>query len=326
MRLSMHMLELEITTRCNLNCLHCYNRGNKNIDMEDTQIVKMIHFANKYGIHTFTISGGEAALHPKFSALCAYLKENRHTLEKISKVTLQTNGHIRNLNLEELQGFDYIHLSFDIDENGVRNISSEKTIELAKNLQKVGIKPYLFTTVHKKNLHYLDEIVEIANENKVPIAFNFCIDTGKDAEILLSRSEKLWAIKKLLQYEKQGKINKLKHPYVNSFKKMALQEGEDFRIKGGCTAGIASCSVLANGDVIPCPFVRVKAGNIYEEPLEKIWLESEVFREIRDRKSYDGCGNCKFLAYCGGCRRSAYQSSNKLTGFDANCIGREEVS
>ena len=31
--LSMHMLGLEITTKCNLNCLHCYNRGNKNLDM-----------------------------------------------------------------------------------------------------------------------------------------------------------------------------------------------------------------------------------------------------------------------------------------------------
>ena len=143
---------------------------------------------------------------------------------------------------------------------------------------------------------------------------------------MLSRQEKIEAIQKLLKYEKQGKINKLKHPYVNSIKKKALDKGEQFRIKGGCTAGIASCSVLANGDVIPCPFVRVKAGNIYEEPLEKIWLESKVFSEIRDRKSYEGCGSCKFLAYCGGCRRSAYQSSNKLTGFDANCVEREEVS
>ena len=326
MRLSMHMLELEITTKCNLNCLHCYNRENKNLDMDFDEIVNLIHFANKHRIHTFTISGGEAALHPEFSKICAYLKENRNKLENISKITMQTNGYIRKLNLEDLQGFDYIHLSFDIDENGVRNISSQKTIELAKNLQNVGIKPYLFTTVHKKNVDFIDEIVEIANENKVPIAFNFCIDTGKDTEFLLSRQEKITAIQKLLKYEKEGKINKLKHPYVNSFKKMALEKGEQFRIKGGCTAGIASCSVLANGDVIPCPFVRVKAGNIYEEPLEKIWLESKVFNEIRDRRNYEGCGNCKFLAYCGGCRRSAYQSSNKLNGFDANCIGREEVS
>lgn len=322
--LSMHILELEITTKCNLNCLHCYNRENKNIDMDYEDIIKYINFANENHVHTFTLTGGEACLHPKFNEICAYLKENRHKLENIRKITLQTNGYIQNMDLEQLKGFDYIHLSFDVDENGARNISSKKTIELAKRLQELNIKPYLFTTVHKKNLDYIDEIVKIANENEIPIAFNFCIDTGKDKEFLLSKEEKIFAIQKLLEYEKQGKINKLRNPYVNAYKKMCLDDEERFRIKGGCTAGVASCSILANGDVIPCPFVRIKAGNIHEEPLEKIWLESELLKELRNRKNYEVCGNCKYLAYCGGCRRSAYQATNKINGFDVNCI--KEVS
>ena len=322
--LSMHILELEITTKCNLNCLHCYNRENKNIDMDYEDIIKYINFANENHVHTFTLTGGEACLHPKFNEICEYLKENRHKLENIRKITLQTNGYIQNMDLEQLKGFDYIHLSFDVDENGARNISSKNTIELAKRLQELNIKPYLFTTVHKKNLDYIDEIVKIANENEIPIAFNFCIDTGKDKEFLLSKEEKIFAIQKLLEYEKQWKINKLRNPYVNSYKKMCLDDEERFRIKGGCTAGIASCSILANGDVIPCPFVRIKAGNIHEEPLEKIWLESELLKELRNRKNYEVCGNCKYLAYCGGCRRSAYQATNKINGFDVNCI--KEVS
>lgn len=322
--LSMHILELEITTKCNLNCLHCYNRENKNIDMDYNDIIKYINFANENRIHTLVFSGGEACLHPRFKDICVYLKENRHRLENITKITLQTNGYIRNLNLEDLQGFDYIHLSFDIDKNGARDISSEKTIELAQELKKVHIKPYFFTTVHKKNLNYIDEIVQIANKHEIPIAFNFCIDTGKDKEFLLSKEEKIFAIKKLLEYEKQGKINKLRNPYVNSFKKMCLKEGENFRIKGGCTAGIASCDILANGDVIPCPFVRIKAGNIHEKSLEEIWLESDIFKQMRDRRNYEGCGNCKYLPYCGGCRKSAYQATNKINGFDINCI--KEVS
>ena len=324
--LSMHMLELEITTKCNLNCLHCYNRENKNLDMDVDEIIKYINFANKNNVHTFTISGGEAALHPEFKKICEYLKNNRNKLDGIKKVTLQTNGYIKNIDLKKLKGFDYIHLSFDIDENGARIINSKNTITLAKDLQKLEIKPYLFTTVHKKNVKHIDEIVKIANDNNVPIAFNFCIDTGKDKDFLLSEEEKVYAIQKLLNYEKQGKINKLKHPYVNSYKKMSLADDEKFKIKGGCTAGIASCSILANGDVIPCPFVRVKAGNIHEEQLEKIWLESDLFRQIRDRKSYEVCGDCKYLAYCGGCRRSALQSSNKINGYDYNCIRKVCVS
>lgn len=320
MNLSMHLLELEITTRCNLNCLHCYNRGEGNIDFPFEQIEKYVNFANDNKISTLIFSGGEACLHKDFDKICKYLKENRSNLTGIKKITLQTNGFIKNLNLKNLNGFDYIHLSFDIDENGLRKISVLKTIELANNIKKIGIKPYLFTTVHKKNIEHIDEIVKIANDNNINIAFNFCIDTGKDKEFLLSAEEKKTVIAKLLKYEKDGKINKLRNPYVNSFKNMTLNEGENFKIKGGCTAGIASCDILANGDVIPCPFFRERAGNIYKENLKDIWLNSELFAILRNRKAYEKCGECKYLAYCGGCRKSALTTSKKINGYDGNCI------
>lgn len=320
MNLSMHLLELEITTRCNLNCLHCYNRGEENVDFPFEQILKYIHFANDNNVSTLIFSGGEACLHKDFGKICEYLKENRKSLTGIKKITLQTNGLIKNMNLENLHGFDYIHLSFDIDENGLREISLSQTVELANNIKSVGIKPYFFTTVHKKNLEHIDDIVKIANDNEINIAFNFCIDTGRDKEFLLSSDEKREAISKLLEYENSGKINKLRNPYVNSFKKMTLNEGEKFKIKGGCTAGIASCDILANGDVLPCPFLRKKAGNIYKENLEDIWLNSELFSILRNRKAYKKCGECKYLAYCGGCRESALTTSKEINGYDGNCI------
>ena len=328
--LSMHILELEITTKCNLNCLHCYNRENKNIDMDYEDIIKYINFANENHVHTFTLTGGEACLHPKFNEICAYLKQNRHKLENIRKITLQTNGYIQNMDLEQLKGFDYIHLSFDVDENGARNISSKKTIELAKRLQELNIKPYLFTTVHKKNLDYIDEIVKIANKNEIPIAFNFCIDTGKDKEFLLSKEEKIFAIQKLLEYEKQGKINKLRNPYVNAYKKMCLDDEESFRIKGGCTAGIASCSILANGDVYHCVFFiysPYKLGNIYNEDLYELWtkninniLEETSNERISDKKCNKQEQNCK----C-NCSGLAYNLTGSVKACDPRCNPKENL-
>ena len=35
-KLHMHLLEMEITNRCNLNCAHCYNRGETKEDMLNT--------------------------------------------------------------------------------------------------------------------------------------------------------------------------------------------------------------------------------------------------------------------------------------------------
>ena len=198
MNLSMHLLELEITTKCNLNCLHCYNRENKNLDLPYQEVIKYINFANKYNVHTLIISGGEACLHNDFSKICEYLKSNREKLSNIKKITLQSNGSIKNLDLQLLKGFDYIHLSFDLDSNGLRKISTQETINLALKIKEVGIHPYFFTTVHKKNLNHIDEIIKIANDNNINIAFNFCIDTGKDKDFLLTIQEKRMAISKLV--------------------------------------------------------------------------------------------------------------------------------
>ena len=89
--LLMHLLEIEITTRCNLNCLHCYNRENKYIDMEYENIIKYVNFANDNNVNTLVISGGEAALHKDFKKICEYFAKNRNKLSNIKKIIVQSN-------------------------------------------------------------------------------------------------------------------------------------------------------------------------------------------------------------------------------------------
>ena len=324
MKLWMHLLEIEITTRCNLNCKHCYNRENKNIDIPYDELIYYVNFANENNVSKLVISGGEACLHKDFKKFCIYMMNNRKKLKNIKKIILQSNGLIGSFDLSLLKGFDMIHLSFDVDNNEARKISSKKTLELADRIKEEGINCYLFSTVHSKNIDYIDEIVEMANESGNQIAFNLCCDTGHNDEFLLTKKQKINTIKKLLKFEKEGKINVLKHPYANSFKGLYVSMDE-YKIKGGCTAGIASCAILANGDVIPCPFLRVVAGNIHDNKLEDIWLNSPLFKKLRDREKYDTCGKCKFIAYCGGCRKSALQTSNSITGMDLNCLIHGEL-
>lgn len=319
MKLWMHLLEIEITTRCNLNCKHCYNRENKNIDIPYDELIYYINFANDNNVSKLVISGGEACLHKDFKKLCEYMKKNRKKLKNIKKIVLQSNGLIGNFDMSLLKGFDMIHLSFDVDNNEAREISSQKTLELANRIKEAGINCYLFATVHSKNIDYIDEIIEMANKSGNQIAFNLCCDTGHNAEFLLTKKQKIDTIKKLLKYEKEGKINNLKHPYANALKGLCVP-ADEYKVKGGCTAGIATCTILANGDVIPCPFLRVVAGNIHDNKLEDIWFNSPLFKKLRNREKYDTCGKCKYIAYCGGCRKSALQTSNSITGMDLNCI------
>lgn len=38
----LHILEIEVTKRCNLNCKHCYVGGNQAVDLDDELIKKRL--------------------------------------------------------------------------------------------------------------------------------------------------------------------------------------------------------------------------------------------------------------------------------------------
>ena len=173
--LGMHILEIEITSRCNLNCLHCYNRPEKDQDLPLEKIKSFFHFAKKYKVSTLVISGGEATMHPEFKKLCSFLmKQKRDGI----RLVLQTNGSIIDANpIEITKIFDAIHISFD-PSNLVR-LDSSANLLLAKKLLQQGINSYLFTTLHRGNYKDLSKIINLANKNKVPIGFNVCLPTEK---------------------------------------------------------------------------------------------------------------------------------------------------
>lgn len=144
-------------------------------------------------------------------------------------------------------------------------------------------------------------------------------DTGLNKEYLLSSVQKVYAIKKLLKFYKNKQILNFKHPMTSIIENRSSEKF--IGIKGGCTAGIASCVVFANGDVAPCPFLRIKCGNVYENDLKNIWFNSESLYKLRYRKKYDEpCGSCKYISFCGGCRKEALEKTGKLDGADLTCI------
>ncbi|NCQ12967.1 radical SAM protein [Candidatus Falkowbacteria bacterium] len=309
----LHLLEVEITTRCDLNCGHCYNRNNKSQDMPIAEVIKLIELAEDNNVLRFIISGGEAVLHPDFANLAAYLIEKKPSL----KMVIQSNGLIGKHNVELLKGFDIVHLSFELDNSKIRKSSVEYIVDTAHRFIDNGIYTYLFSTIHPGNIDRIDSMVEIANKNNLDIGFNICIP-GHRKNLQLLVEQKMYVMEKLYMLYLDNRILRFTSPFVSILKGQIEQEFT--RIKGGCTAGVAACVVLANGDVIPCPFFRVKAGNIYEEQLEKIWLNSELFIALRQRSLFnDPCGSCQYLAHCGGCRARAYEETGVFNGFDPDC-------
>jgi radical SAM protein with 4Fe4S-binding SPASM domain len=75
----------------------------------------------------------------------------------------------------------------------------------------------------------------------------------------------------------------------------------------GCLAGTGVCFISHRGEVFPCGYLPVEAGNIRQQPFREIWENSPLFAELRNPDLLGGkCGLCEFKKICGGCRARAY--------------------
>jgi AdoMet-dependent heme synthase len=98
----------------------------------------------------------------------------------------------------------------------------------------------------------------------------------------------------------------------------------------GCGAGRLVARILPDGVVTPCVFLSTPIGSLRSSSFAEMWAASPVLQSFRERKGHitGNCGDCEFLATCGGCRAVAfaYSKGNALAG-DPHCwVKREGVA
>lgn len=88
----------------------------------------------------------------------------------------------------------------------------------------------------------------------------------------------------------------------------------------GCLAGTGVCFVSHRGEVFPCGYLPVEAGNIRSQPFQAIWEGAPLFTELRNPDLLGGkCGLCEFKRVCSGCRARAYGMTGEYLGEEPFC-------
>lgn len=155
--------QVELTYRCNLNCVHCYCKGSEDKDKELTtkEWKKIFDQIQKEGCIYLTITGGEPLIRKDFLELYAYAKEKGFI------VTIFTNGQAFNgIIINRLA--DSPPYSIEITLNGItKNTyesiadvkgSFEKAIANIKKLKKKGLPLILKLNCLKQNKHEIGKI------------------------------------------------------------------------------------------------------------------------------------------------------------------------
>jgi radical SAM protein with 4Fe4S-binding SPASM domain len=88
---------------------------------------------------------------------------------------------------------------------------------------------------------------------------------------------------------------------------------------GSCPAGKYYCRITPAGDVTPCPYMPVAAGNLRQASFADLWRSAGVFADLRDPRLGGRCGACEFTKVCGGCRCRAYATHGDYLAEDPAC-------
>jgi AdoMet-dependent heme synthase len=113
-------------------------------------------------------------------------------------------------------------------------------------------------------------------------------------------------------------------PKVTGAHPNAAQDGQSsgalHSITKGCLAGTAVCFVSHEGEVFPCGYLPVSAGNVRRQDFADIWRDAAIFNEFRDPSTLTGkCGRCEYKMVCSGCRARAFYEYGDYLAEEPYC-------
>ncbi len=185
-----------------------------------------------------------------------------------------------------------------------------------------GLEVLVQSTVMKENIHEVADLIAFARE-KGAWSFNlyFLVQTGRGLDLTeLTATETDQCLRELISAQSDFAPMLIRAKCAPQFKQISYEMGLGGLESGGCMAATEYCRITPEGNVTPCPYMDVVAGNIRESTFTRIWKESSVFSDLRDPTRLKGrCGTCEFKELCGGCRCRAFSKTGDILAEDPAC-------
>ena len=339
-----YVISWNLTYRCNLACEHCY------LDAGGTPLVGTENFADRSELGTeecFRVIDEIATFAPECLTILTggepllrrdILDIVRRAAERGLWVVVGTNGvRITENVAQRLSEAGARGLSLSLDaldsdrHDRFRRVRGawHNTVEGAEILGRTGLPFIVQTTAGSHNLGELESIADFAHDRLAAKVWNlyFLVPTGRGQFVSdmspAQYDDVLTSLYRIqTKYDRRMLVNAKCAPhYAKTMLENGLPPTRTYSGgAGGCPAGTHYMGIRPNGDVTPCPYLPVFAGNLRRSTLSDLWGSSELFDGIRRRSSLGGrCGECEMNGHCGGCRARAYGMSGDLMAEDPLC-------
>ena len=315
---------IDLSTICNLNCIHCRNKMQKTASLEYSKVKSLVKEFEKLEIFHLSFACGEPFLYPQIYELLFYSQKLN-----FPKITITTNCVV--LNKSKIDKLDNGKIRFAVSLDGPKKIHNlirgkavfDKVIKNIAYLVSKGFFVMINCTLMKQNFKYFDDIIKIAKKLKVnQINFSKVFPVHKEIKkFMLSKKD---LNKVYIKYGAYSNEKKLVIFLYKGYVGFPTEYNTDIATYMGCRAGISQINVMSDGSILGCKLLpNVCAGNIYKNNITEIWENDDnwkLFRNIKDNLESKSCKQCKYFDACkGGCRAFAYYITGNLNNKDPLC-------
>ena len=89
----------------------------------------------------------------------------------------------------------------------------------------------------------------------------------------------------------------------------------------GCLAGTGVCFISHLGEVYPCGYLPVVAGNLNQQSFAEIWENAQVFQQLRNTDNLKGQVRLlRVSQHMLGCRARAFAASGDYLDEEPFCV------
>lgn len=295
-------LHVDISSRCNENCVHCYIPTSKKRNLMTEDMFDVILRQSKVmNILNITISGGEPMLNPSLNSFLQKCKVNNLSVNLLTNLTLLTEELLDVISDNPLISVQTSLYAMDEkihDAITQQRGSFKKTISAIERLREKNVPLQINCPIMKANSKQYIKVLKYAKLLNVEADSDYllygCYDFSKSN---LSCRLDLDEVEHIIHEKLSKPID-----FNNIKEKVGIKKGE--AEDPICPVCKNSLCISNTGDVYPCEgWQSLIIGNLKEQSLKELWENSVIINHLRSLKFKDfpKCILCPDKKYCNTC-------------------------
>jgi len=264
---SIAIIQLQYNYACNMTCQHCSVHSIQQQGIRQNRrrltpldVANIAEQADKMGLARFEINGGEPFVCKDYDEVVKAIDPQKFYINSVTNawfLDLAKAKHLKEIGVDRIQiGLDSLNeKEHDLFRN--KPGAHARALSAVDNCLTANLDVFVTTVVTKQRLYSQEfmDFINYFNDKGVGVFMTYAKPVGSwenNFDILVDKKD--------LEYATSLES---KH---NIFSHLTAGYGHE----GGCLANRCLIAITPYGDVLPCQYIFISIGNIFNEPLETI--------------------------------------------------------